>query len=628
MSQKKFNQPDVSVLIPLYNKKDYIQRCLRSCLKEQIQNMEVIVVDDRSTDNSLDKILHYSIFDNRIRILENEQNIGLYKTRKRLLHEANGKYILYLDADDILVSGILQNLLTVAHHDKVSVVKGWGYTDTGDSVYLGQTESRHLHNVRQTNFGIEQSLWYHLGSMSLYLYDREYLEQLEWPREIPFMGEDTAINSFALPQAPSISLVTMPIYVLNRTYDTGSSTSSRLDRFHEIVSNQTFARNNLEKFPVAQMHLLQAQLRRRVTELQVIARSHSYTDCEDLIEKYRALYENIDILRYRPGNELVEAFPDAMPKDKDREVAILLRYGSARDLYIYMHDPQDPSARTIINRIKQAWSHLTSFDHIAVSPQIRGCATHGTDLCKCVKAFAAPANDEVLNAPYQTCDFEKLKALLVRLRRKDRVEGSWAQFHQLVLKNTGSLVASLNSRWLLSIVETFGDYGTGNERQAALLVSLMLNMEKTYRTLDKVYCRTRTPVPRVDGLKISAMDPEVASGEKSLEELWDGIIIAAGNDNEDYLINIYRRIGREISSAPAISQICATLLERMFAEPESSLNLIDQFILRYSIRNELISSIKFGSYRQASEDNLIIGYLNREIRGLRKEITELKQNKK
>ena len=86
----------VSILIPVYNQESLIERCINSIPKRD--DIEIIVVDDCSTDNTL-KVLEK--FDN-IKIIKNETNLGIGSTRNKLLDNASGDYIFFLDSDDYL----------------------------------------------------------------------------------------------------------------------------------------------------------------------------------------------------------------------------------------------------------------------------------------------------------------------------------------------------------------------------------------------------------------------------------------------------------------------------------------------------------------------------------------------
>lgn len=98
----------VSVLITLYNRKDLIRETLDSVLQSAYKDFEVIVVDDCSTDDSYAVALEYAEKDARVRVFKNETNLGDYKNRNKAASYAQGKYIKYVDSDDIMYAHCLQ----------------------------------------------------------------------------------------------------------------------------------------------------------------------------------------------------------------------------------------------------------------------------------------------------------------------------------------------------------------------------------------------------------------------------------------------------------------------------------------------------------------------------------------
>ena len=99
----------VSVLVPVYNLGRFIEPCLLSLLEQQTNfDFEVIAIDDGSSDDSWAIMQRLALELPRLRALQNSQNMGLAKTQKRLLREANGEYIAYVDGDDLALPGKLQ----------------------------------------------------------------------------------------------------------------------------------------------------------------------------------------------------------------------------------------------------------------------------------------------------------------------------------------------------------------------------------------------------------------------------------------------------------------------------------------------------------------------------------------
>jgi glycosyltransferase involved in cell wall biosynthesis len=108
-------QPFFSVVIPLYNKEDYIESTIKSVLNQSFQNFEIIVVNDGSTDSS--KNIVEKINDSRITVFSNK-NIGLSFSRNFGIKKAKAKYIAFLDADDLWLNDFLQTIFNLIERNK------------------------------------------------------------------------------------------------------------------------------------------------------------------------------------------------------------------------------------------------------------------------------------------------------------------------------------------------------------------------------------------------------------------------------------------------------------------------------------------------------------------------------
>jgi len=97
-----------SIIIPIYNSQKYLRECLSSIINQKFENLEVILIDDKSHDNSK-KI--YNSFKSKIKnltILKNSKNLGVSLSRNKGLKKAKGEYIIFLDSDDILLNNTLR----------------------------------------------------------------------------------------------------------------------------------------------------------------------------------------------------------------------------------------------------------------------------------------------------------------------------------------------------------------------------------------------------------------------------------------------------------------------------------------------------------------------------------------
>ncbi len=104
------NRPVISVVVPVYNTSKYLPQCLGSLISQTFKNIEVICINDASTDDSGDVLKKCAVVDKRIRIIDGEKNKGLSFVRNRGINEAKGKYICFLDSDDSFDVSFLEDL--------------------------------------------------------------------------------------------------------------------------------------------------------------------------------------------------------------------------------------------------------------------------------------------------------------------------------------------------------------------------------------------------------------------------------------------------------------------------------------------------------------------------------------
>lgn len=106
----------VSVIIPVYNGAEFLEKCLRSVMQQTYQDIEIIVIDDGSKDNSYEICERLVKEDKRIRLFRQE-NAGVSAARNKGMSVAKGDYITFVDADDVLLSRGIETLLEAAGND-------------------------------------------------------------------------------------------------------------------------------------------------------------------------------------------------------------------------------------------------------------------------------------------------------------------------------------------------------------------------------------------------------------------------------------------------------------------------------------------------------------------------------
>ena len=104
------NDELISIIVPIYNAEKYIERCIKSIIDQDYKNIEIILIDDGSKDNSNKICKKIKEYDNRIKFITNNKNSGVSNARNIGIENSNGKYIAFVDADDYIEKDIYINL--------------------------------------------------------------------------------------------------------------------------------------------------------------------------------------------------------------------------------------------------------------------------------------------------------------------------------------------------------------------------------------------------------------------------------------------------------------------------------------------------------------------------------------
>ena len=133
-----------------YNREKYIAQAIESVLASTLKNFELIIVDDTSKDNTVSVARKYEALDKRIKVYVNDQNLGDYPNRNKAASYAKGKYIKYLDSDDIMYPHCLQVMVTAMEKFPDA---GYGLSSIGDpkqpypcSISPNETYNEHFNN--------------------------------------------------------------------------------------------------------------------------------------------------------------------------------------------------------------------------------------------------------------------------------------------------------------------------------------------------------------------------------------------------------------------------------------------------------------------------------------------------
>lgn len=182
------NNPAISIIVPVYNTALYLDRCLDSLLNQSYRNIEIILVDDGSTDDSGTICDKYALQDKRIVVIH-KNNRGVSVARNTGLDVAKGEYILFVDSDDYLNTDCLEKLIYFVNVEQCDVVVFDYYITYPSREIKHITPDYILSEIAQ-----EQSIRLILQSINPFpvtkLYSRKSIGLVRFPEDIHW-GEDS-----------------------------------------------------------------------------------------------------------------------------------------------------------------------------------------------------------------------------------------------------------------------------------------------------------------------------------------------------------------------------------------------------------------------------------------------------
>ena len=118
---QQINNPKVSVIVPVYNTEAYVEEAVRSIMNQTLRDIEIIVINDGSTDNSLSVVENLALQDARISVYS-QVNQGPSITRNQGMQRATGDYLYFMDSDDVLAAGALEKCYQACESENLDFV--------------------------------------------------------------------------------------------------------------------------------------------------------------------------------------------------------------------------------------------------------------------------------------------------------------------------------------------------------------------------------------------------------------------------------------------------------------------------------------------------------------------------
>lgn len=247
-SSAEQNQPEISVIVPIYNVEQYLNKCIESIINQTFTNIEIILVDDGSTDRSPDICDYYAKNDSRV-IVIHKQNCGVAEARNTGIEVAKGRYFAFVDSDDFVDPDYLTELYNAAEANDCDI----SYCNY--SLYNPIKDKSRTIKIRKPRTGLTTG--YKICKQTIRDFSsRSYMWNKLYKRELFFTGinvrypdmyfEDIATTSRVLYYAKDVVIINKSLYYYTRRK--GSITSFlNTKKMHDYILSLGVLRNFFEQ---------------------------------------------------------------------------------------------------------------------------------------------------------------------------------------------------------------------------------------------------------------------------------------------------------------------------------------------------------------------------------------------
>ena len=231
----------ISILIPIYNNEKYIEQCVNSIISQTYKNIEIICINDGSTDNTKEILENLQKKDKRIKII-NKKNTGYGNSLNIAIQSAKGEYIAIIESDDHIKNTMLETLLKYIKEDETDIVKANFYKENNS---IKKNSSKYFIN-KTTNINLFPNMLLIQPSIWSALYKKEFLikNKIKFNETKGASYQDLSFHFKTMFLAKKIFLLNEHLYYY-RTNNSNSSINSKDKAF--LVFDEIETINNFLK---------------------------------------------------------------------------------------------------------------------------------------------------------------------------------------------------------------------------------------------------------------------------------------------------------------------------------------------------------------------------------------------
>ena len=248
------NKPIVSVVVPVYNAEQFLSECIESVLRQSYRDIQLILIDDSSTDDSGRICQQYTKQDNRIHYIRQSNNGGVCKARNTGINKANGKYICFMDSDDFIEEDYIERYVSLMEQKQVPVIYGQlKYYQDGKYLSRPRRINEGMHKTKDVSAiliddGTVTGILF--GSVCGAIYDLDYIRinGLLFDEKIK-RNEDGLFNLDLLAMCESFYVTHYDGYCYRQWKDTRSYPTFEIDKELDMATEAIRQRHShLEEF--------------------------------------------------------------------------------------------------------------------------------------------------------------------------------------------------------------------------------------------------------------------------------------------------------------------------------------------------------------------------------------------
>lgn len=222
----------VSIIVPIYNTRSYLPKCLDSIINQTYQNLEIILIDDGSTDGSSKIADDYVKKDKRIKVFH-QKNAGQSAARNTGIKKATGEFVSFIDSDDEIDPTFIENLLNAYTNDVSLAVCGIHYkrlkNKTAENVYITHLRQRKKNESKKAYILYLLTTDGRLYSSVNKLYHTNIVKTLKFDESINFAEDTKFVLDYLEKTSGEPIFVLKPLYIYNFGTETSTMRSVSTD---------------------------------------------------------------------------------------------------------------------------------------------------------------------------------------------------------------------------------------------------------------------------------------------------------------------------------------------------------------------------------------------------------------